>query len=150
METPHVRYLTLAVLGVDLAPFTMCLSIPVALFVGPIIDRLAYAKLTGAMPRDLPIWKVVSMTFITAVPLIIASFVAFFTVCAPAGGLVFMIGEPVRIAPPGDPPYGLMALLGAIILVASTYLGLMLPFHNWRSRGRFERGRAQAPKEDEQ
>ena len=149
MATPHVRYVALAVVGVLLAPFTMCLSLAFALVVGPLFDRMAYAELTGTMPRDLPFWKVVATTFVTAIPLIIASFIAFFTVCAPAGGLVFIGGEPAWLGGPGDPNYGLMGLVGGIVLAVSTYLGLLLPFRLWRSWGRFDLGGLSNSKDDE-
>ena len=149
MATPHVRYVALAVVGVLLAPFTMGLSIAVALFVGPLFDRVAYAELTGTMPRDLPFWKVVATTFVTTIPLIIASFIAFFSVCGPAGGLVFAASEPLWIGGPGDPNYGLMGLVGGIILAGSTYLGLLLPFRLWRSWGRYDLDEINTSKDDE-
>ncbi len=75
------------------------------------------------------------MAFAIDMPLTLASFIAFFSVCAPAGGLVFGLGAPFLTSARGDPAYGLMFLLRGIILSVSTYLGLLLPYHIWRSKG---------------
>ena len=86
----------------------------------------------------MSIWRHVSLAFITAVPLILASISAFFCVCAPTGAVVFGLGELFLFGTTGDPAYGLMFLLGGLILGVSTYLGLLFPFCIWQSRGHFD------------
>ena len=138
MKTPHLRFVALALVAVLLAPFTMCISIALALFVGPILDHASWLAKTGASPKGMSVWKHLSMAFAIAVPLILASFFAFFCVCAPTGGLVFGLGGPFLTGSEGGPAYGLMLLLGGLVLSVSTYLGLLLPYRIWRSKGHFD------------
>ena len=136
MATPHLLFGSLAAFAVLLAPIAWHISIPAALILGPIMIRIQWVRRSGtAGPTSTLVGQILSAIG-TSLSFVFASFLTFFTVCSAVGyvGGVFIFG------PYGgsNESYGIMFLLGGLLIWGSIYLGLLLPFLLARSRGQFD------------